>query len=393
MIKNLFIGVFLIASFSISAQNLSPEQYIEKYKDYAIREMKRMGVPASITLAQGLHESEFGNSILVKKSNNHFGIKCKSSWSGGGVSHDDDAPGECFRTYKSAEDSYRDHSNYLRGNQRYASLFELNPADYKGWAYGLKKAGYATNPRYPVILIQTIEKYNLQQYSLVAINDMPKYDKSQFEDDKEVPFVYTEEEGRSYAKAVSNKDVSPAEELEIDRISYINHVKCVMAKKGTSLLAIAERQNIALAKLMEYNDFTEEGLLAKDQPVFLQRKAEQGNLEKYVCKKGETLLDVAQHQGIQLEYLAGYNNITKNTVISEGTTLYLRPSRHLAMVKHNQPVENTTKATGIKYHEVQPKEGLYAISKKYGVSVQQLKNWNSLTSDNLSIGQQLIVSK
>lgn len=393
MVKKLFVSAILfVACMGLSAQDLTPEQYIEKYKDFAIREMKRMGVPASITLAQGLHESEFGNSVLVKKSNNHFGIKCKSSWTGGGVSHDDDAPGECFRTYKSAEESYRDHSNYLRGNQRYGFLFELNPADYKGWAYGLKKAGYATNPKYPVILIQTIEKYSLQQYSLLAINDMPKYDKSQFEDDKEVPFVYNEEEENpSYAKNVSNKDIVPAEGSDFDRIGYINQIKCVMAKKGTSLLAIATRQHIDLKKLMEYNDFTEDGLLSKDQPVFLERKAIQGSTAVYVCKKGETLLDAAQQNGIQAEYLARYNGITRNTVISEGATLYLQPANPVAMVKTKKTAAVHT--AEIKYHEVQAKEGLYGIAKKYGVSVQQLKEWNSLSSDNLSIGQQLIVSK
>src|SRR6187399_3296767 len=156
-------GCFVLPA---SAQNLTPEQYIALYKDIAIREMKRMGVPAAISLAQGLLETESGNSVLVKKSNNHFGIKCKSTWTAGGVNHDDDAPDECFRTYKTADDSYRDHSNFLRGSDRYSFLFGLSPTDYKGWAYGLKKAGYATNPKYPGILIKHIEQYNLQQYSL-----------------------------------------------------------------------------------------------------------------------------------------------------------------------------------------------------------------------------------
>lgn len=395
MIKKLLVAVIFFASYqSSTAQKLTPEQYIDLYKDAAIKEMKRMGVPASITLAQGLHETENGNSVLVKKSNNHFGIKCKSSWSGGGVSHDDDAPGECFRTYKNADESYRDHSNYLRGNQRYSSLFELDPADYKGWAHGLKRAGYATNPKYPVILIQTIEKYNLQQYSLLAAGDVPKYNKNQFEDDKEVPFVYNEEEeNKSFAKNVSNRDLVPAEGADFDRIGYVNQVKCVMAKKGTSLLAIATRQNIDLSKLLEYNDFVEDGLLAKDQPIFIQRKATQGSTDVYVAKKGETLLDVAQQNGIQLASLASYNGFTKNTVIAEGASLYLQPSRQVAMLPTQKPVEKPTVVPGIKYHEVQAKEGLYGISKKYGVSVQQLKEWNNLASDNLSIGQQLIISK
>jgi flagellum-specific peptidoglycan hydrolase FlgJ len=174
--KKLILSVVILYCLPAFSQKLSPQEYIQAYKDYAIREMKRMGVPAAITLAQGLLETENGNSVLVKKSNNHFGIKCKSSWTAEGVSHDDDAPGECFRTYKDAEGSYRDHSNYLRGNERYAFLFKLDSRDYKGWAYGLKKAGYATNPRYPDILIRNIEENNLQQYTMVAVNDVPNFD-------------------------------------------------------------------------------------------------------------------------------------------------------------------------------------------------------------------------
>jgi flagellum-specific peptidoglycan hydrolase FlgJ len=170
MLKKLLAVCLLFGAGKIvEAQTITPEQYIEMYKDIAVKEMKRMGVPAAITLAQGLLETENGNSTLLKKSNNHFGIKCKSTWSGNGVSHDDDAVGECFRTYKTAEESYRDHSNFLRGSERYSVLFQLDPADYKGWAHGLKKAGYATNPKYPAILIKSIERYNLQQYTLTTL--------------------------------------------------------------------------------------------------------------------------------------------------------------------------------------------------------------------------------
>ena len=160
IIKKLFIAVLVLfnSAIAIAQDMLTPVQYIEMYKDIAIREMKRMGVPAAITLAQGILETESGNSVLVKKSNNHFGIKCKSNWTGGSVSHDDDASGECFRLYKTADDSYRDHSNFLRAGTRYSFLFKLDVRDYKGWAYGLKKAGYATNPAYPQILIKHIER-------------------------------------------------------------------------------------------------------------------------------------------------------------------------------------------------------------------------------------------
>ena len=172
------ITAILIFSFSlgVSAQRTSIEEYVEQFRDIAMHEMKRSGVPAAITLAQGILESESGNSELVKRSNNHFGIKCKSTWAGDSVNHDDDAVGECFRAYSDASESYRDHSNFLRGNQRYASLFRLDPEDYRGWANGLKRAGYATNPRYPEQLIKYIEQYNLQQYTLLVLNDVPPSD-------------------------------------------------------------------------------------------------------------------------------------------------------------------------------------------------------------------------
>lgn len=395
--KKLFvIAAALLTGVAATAQTLTPEQYIEKYKDLAIKEMKRMGVPAAITLAQGLLETESGNSDLLKKSNNHFGIKCKSTWSGEGVSHDDDETGECFRTYKSADESYRDHSNFLRGNQRYLFLFDLDPSDYKGWAYGLKKAGYATNPKYPAILIRHIEQYNLQQYTLMAVNEVPKYDKSKFEDDKEVPFVYNDtEDTKPLVKAVSNKEEPVIDGY--DRIGHINNIKCVLATRGTSLLAIATRQDIALAKLLQYNDLTEDGILSKDQPVYLEKKGSQCAIGFYVSQKGETLRDVAQQNGIQLEALAEYNHLTKNTSISEGTKLSLQPQKLYTAVQENtKPVVSKTAAapaSAVKYHSVQPKEGLYGIAKKYGITVQQLKEWNNLTSDSISIGQQLIVSK
>src|SRR6476469_4998080 len=174
MKKIAFLLIIPMAFSQITcAQYITVDQYVAQYKDIAVREMKRMGVPAAISLAQGILETENGNSDLVKKSNNHFGIKCKSSWTAGSVSHDDDAPGECFRVYKNADDSYRDHSNFLRGNTRYAFLFKLDPRDYKAWAYGLRKAGYATNPGYPEILIKNIEDNNLEQYTLQAANQVP----------------------------------------------------------------------------------------------------------------------------------------------------------------------------------------------------------------------------
>ena len=154
-VRIILIFFLLLTAFTAAAQHSEVvKNYINIYKSLAMAEMQRTGVPASIKLAQGIHETMAGTSKLVLKSNNHFGIKCKSNWTGESVSHDDDARGECFRKYSSPEDSYRDHSNFLKNSQRYASLFILDPTDYTGWANGLKNAGYATNPKYPQVLIK-----------------------------------------------------------------------------------------------------------------------------------------------------------------------------------------------------------------------------------------------
>lgn len=384
--KKAFLFIVSLYFFpSAFSQKISAEQYIKTYKDNAIREMKRMGVPAAITLAQGLLETENGNSDLLKKSNNHFGIKCKSSWTAEGVSHDDDAIGECFRTYKNAEGSYRDHSNYLRGNDRYAFLFKLDPRDYKGWAYGLKRAGYATNPRYPEILIKNIEENNLQQYTMVAVNEVPVFDASKYQSDPEE---------KAFNEIVKSKGSSNNQQVNIvsntskEKID-INGSKAIYETKGRSLLAIATENNINLNKLLEYNDLQKDGLLEDDQFIFLEKKSKEGDKDFYIVQNNESLYDVAQKNGIRLQNLYEYNNLKGDENIFAGSKLNLKPT------SKDQPVlvKEIPVITPVKTYAVQPKEGLYAISKKYGVTVAQLKEWNNLTDDNLKVGQQLIVSK
>ena len=384
--KKAFLFIVSLYFFpSAFSQKISAEQYIKTYKDNAIREMKRMGVPAAITLAQGLLETENGNSDLLKKSNNHFGIKCKSSWTAEGVSHDDDAIGECFRTYKNAEGSYRDHSNYLRENDRYAFLFKLDPRDYKGWAYGLKRAGYATNPRYPEILIKNIEENNLQQYTMVAVNEVPVFDASKYQSDPEE---------KAFNEIVKSKGSSNNQQVNIvsntskEKID-INGSKAIYETKGRSLLAIATENNINLNKLLEYNDLQKDGLLEDDQFIFLEKKSKEGDKDFYIVQNNESLYDVAQKNGIRLQNLYEYNNLKGDENIFAGSKLNLKPT------SKDQPVlvKEIPVITPVKTYAVQPKEGLYAISKKYGVTVAQLKEWNNLTDDNLKVGQQLIVSK
>lgn len=379
MNKFIIAVFFSLISGIASAQRISIDEYVNQFKDIAMSEMKRSGVPAAITLAQGILESENGNGELVKKSNNHFGIKCKSTWAGESVNHDDDAEGECFRAYTNAAESYRDHSDFLRNNKRYASLFDLDADDYKGWAKGLKRAGYATNPRYPELLIKYIEQYNLQQYTLLAMNEIPASDISKATDEK--GSAATSQELKDEKAVVTTE--SAAITGEPGRIITINKIKCVFVNKGTSLLALATKHNINLNKLMEFNDFTEEGILKKDQYVFLQKKAKTGEKEYYIVEPGERVHDVAQKNGIQLQYLRMYNDLQGIEVMPAGTRLLLQPGAK-GVVARDQKV---------KTHTVEPKEGLYAIARKYNVTVQQLKEWNNLESNDLKIGQEIIVSK
>lgn len=386
-IFKIFIGIALVFSIgTVSAQRISVREYVDTYKDAAISQMKRLGVPASIILAQGILETENGNSDLVKKSNNHFGIKCKSTWTGMSVSHTDDAPNECFRKYNTAEESYQDHSNYLYNTPRYASLFKLASTDYKGWAYGLKKAGYATNPRYPEILISNIEKYNLQQYN---------FETDPFGQSADVGIVTAEPtSGKSTRTETEANTVVVAKEPNVFKKlfanrknksnQYFNKLVAVMIFKGKSLLAIATENDLPLVKLLEYNDLETDGLLAEDQWIYLERKHKEGNRDNYTAIENETLYNISQNNGVQLAMLAAYNNMATTVVVKSGTRINLRPGLSAVAAKTEEVK---------RIHEVQPKEGLYSIAKKYNVSVDEIKEWNLLESNDLKMGQQLIIAK
>ena len=376
--KKIVFAIFSLLAYTIStAQTISVEEYIATYKDIAIMEMKRVGIPASVTLAQGILETENGNSELVKRSNNHFGIKCKNNWTGASVLHDDDALGECFRKYDKAADSYKDHSDFLRGSNRYAFLFELDPSDYKGWAYGLKKAGYATNPRYPDILIKNIEDNNLHQYDESGTPDETIISPEKYAAEKKVEEIKPVE-------ITSTNQMNTATNLESIKAgkTLFNGLKAVFVPKGTSLLAIATEFDISLAKLMEFNDLKEDGLLKDEQWIFLEKKLKQGKTDFYTAERGETLYSISQIMAIQLASLAEFNNMSENEkIMKHGTKIRLRPGG----MKGNKSV--------VIMHQVQSKEGLYAISKKYNVPVEQIRELNSLTMDDLKVGQELIISK
>jgi len=291
--------------------------------------------------------------------------------------------------YKNADDSYRDHSNFLRGNTRYAFLFKLDPRDYKAWAYGLRKAGYATNPGYPEILIKNIEDNNLEQYTLQAANEIPVFDRSKYSDDPE------DNETSDLLRSAS--EPAATDLPEPDKLT-INGSRALFVPKGTSLLAIASQNNINLARLLEINDLEKDGLLEKDQFIFLEKKQASGNRDYYIVQPDETMHDVAQKNGIILKRLYDYNKISATDNIYPGTKIMLRPvpanqgsasgNTGMSPSGSNQP-----RVVELKTHEVQAKESLYAISKKYDVTVSQLKEWNNLKDDNLKTGQQLIISK
>lgn len=316
-----FLALLIITNISWSQSAATINEYIVKYKDVAIAEMQRTGVPASITLAQGIHESGAGTSDLVQRSNNHFGIKCKSNWTGESVRHDDDAKGECFRKYPAATDSYRDHSDFLKNGQRYAFLFQMDPVDYKAWAYGLKKAGYATNPKYPQVLIKLIEDYHLQDYTLIALG------KRHMENNLAIENDIKEESNENIITEAQQIDETAG---SISQKSYpegefkINETKVIFVKKGTSFLVLAEQYNIPLARLFDFNELSPAEESTKDQLIFLQRKRKTGNNEYHIVQPGEMLNDIAQTEAIRLESLAELNWLRPDDKPAPGEKLSLK---------------------------------------------------------------------
>jgi hypothetical protein len=323
--KGILLAGLMAVGLCIKAQGPEVVQaYIVQYRQLAIAEMQRSGVPASIKLAQGILETTAGTSDLVQRSNNHFGIKCKSNWTGESVSHTDDAPNECFRKYPSPEDSYRDHSDFLKNNTRYAGLFKLDGEDYKGWAYGLKKAGYATSPRYPTALIKLIEEYNLQDYSLMALGkkEIP------WQEWASAPAATKEVEPISAVQT----EASPSQALPAAAIDpgypegefRINQTRVIFAPAGTSLLTLAMKYDIPLKRLFEFNEMEEQESLPKAQLIYLQRKRKVAEEDYHIVREGESLYDIAQANGLRLDALLEYNSLSRGMEPTVGTRLALR---------------------------------------------------------------------
>lgn len=305
MKKSLFL-IFLISSNIIAQNNYnSYTAYIQKYASLAVHQQKKYGIPASITLAQGLLESGAGFGELALKSNNHFGIKCNNNWQGDKVYYDDDAKGECFRKYDSVDDSYEDHSLFLKNRQRYASLFNLQPTDYKGWAYGLKSAGYATDPEYAYKLIRLIENYDLLQYDEGKSNKYSeKSEKTEF--------------GKKRGKNV-------LEEYPHDLFKN-NGVKCVFSQPGDTYASIAAEYNLSEEKILKFNDLYATEILQPNTVVYIQKKKNKSSKEftTHTVQNGENLYRISQKYAVKLQKLYDMNHLPYTEGASVGMILKLR---------------------------------------------------------------------
>ncbi len=323
----------LLVPLIMTAQlNRSPqEKYIDKYAELAVSEMYRSGVPASITLAQGLLESRYGQSELTVKGNNHFGIKCHNNWNGKKMYHDDDRRGECFRVYKTADESFRDHSDFLRYRDRYKFLFDLNPTDYKGWAHGLKKAGYATDPAYPKKLIKLIEEYDLHKYDRKP-RSWAKKERRQQKNGRE-PAAGQEERPESPNRIEQAKPLDDSRRevfhLSLSRQIYsLNGVPFVKAAAGETYESLAAANNLFLKEILKFNDLKGDRALEPGTVVYLQAKRKQAarGLEKHIVEEGddETLWDVSQRYGVRMKDLLKLNGMLIDRKLEEGEVIRLR---------------------------------------------------------------------
>lgn len=406
-----FLMLVVLAGINAQGQSQAQLDYIEKYKLIAIREMERAFIPASIAIAQGLLESESGNSQLAVEGNNHFGLKCGGDWYGETIDKEDDERNQngelvpsCFRKYKTAEESFVAHSDFLHHPNKpwYLPLFDLAITDYKAWAEGLLEAGYATNPKYPELLISLIERYQLHQYDTNAT----------FE-----PFADLNEEN-----------------------PYINGIPFTLANAGETIGRIALRTDVSANHLMKYNDGYENTnqRLQPGQIVFLKSK-KWNNTEAenayHTVKQGETMIFLSQRYGITLFWLNFKNRLKEGMEPAIGSRIKLRGARVKERPKLTSEAEKEAGGTepesedlivwpvdpprnpikpvfielpsrasipkveekepekGVQLHIVKKGDTLWNISRRYALTVEEVKNLNNLSGTVISLGQELQVSR
>ncbi|NSW95778.1 MAG: glucosaminidase domain-containing protein [Bacteroidales bacterium] len=343
--KQVFIIIIFAMSAIMSCRPLrqpvapvsSPEaaaiNYINTYRDLAISEMKRTGIPASITLAQGMVESDYGRSTLARTANNHFGIKCHNGWTGPTVRHHDDKRNDCFRKYRSPQESFYDHSDFLKTGVRYSSLFTLDPTDYKAWARGLKKAGYATDPRYDDLLIRKIEEYRLYEYDLGYVASSSKPDSLTA---VKVPVSSGENEAipppaKKEEKAEEEMGTFGAVMARAPRIMERNRVQYIIVKEGETREKIESEFNLFRWELPRYNELNENFTLRPGQILYLEPKrdkAEPGK-EYHYAADGETMYDISQQYAVKLKSLLEMNRMNEGDQPVKGQKIWLRETKPL----------------------------------------------------------------
>jgi LysM repeat protein len=360
--RNVFCLMLIGVTASVSGaeqEKTTRDEYIKQYQNLAIREMHRAGVPASITMAQGILESSDGNSRLAREGNNHFGIKCKSTWQGKTMRANDDAPNECFRAYNNANDSYKDHSDFLR----------------KGWAKGLRKAGYATNPSYHTIIINIVERYELYKM-----------------------------------------DIMSAQPLIAKPVVLQNEVPIVYAEKDESVESIAKKNALSNKQIYKYNDLEKGQKVTEGDIVYLKPKRRRGSQKFHTVKPNESMYQISQQYGIKLKHLYRRNNLERGAEPNEGAKLYMRGKRaktdslstksveqvkkeHEAFVNpHSVEIEKAPpiEKDSIKlppYHVVGKGDNIYRIAEKYHVFEEDLLKWNKINAHQLALGQKIYLTK
>lgn len=351
---------------SAELEPFTPKWYIERYKVYAVKEMKRTGIPASITLAQGMLESSYGKSRLAKKGNNHFGIKChRGNWGGGEMYLADDRPNECFRTYQSVLHSFQDHSRFLKTGNRYQELFELQPNNYKAWAEGLKDAGYATNPRYHKILIKLIRTHNLHHFDQF-------YNK---------PF----QKGRQLANQKADTEAGEQQQQKV------NGLKAYQPQGEEDLHQIAEQTGVAVDKLRQYNDFHDPyATVVPNTPLYLEQKKDKPAKAYHVVEKGESLWNIAQQYGVKLRNLCKRNRLNAPEQPPVGKRVFLRKVRYSQMPERQEPLPEPEQAPEAqqavsqppeqlpRYHAVEAGQTMREIARRYGIALDRLYKMNRL---------------
>ena len=342
--KRLFSLISLLVLSKFSAQTWATEdQYIQKFAQYAVEEMEKYKIPASITLAQGLLETGGGQSRLALEGKNHFGIKCKEDWTGKTMKHTDDAPNECFRVYDDPRQSYEDHSVFLATRKYYANLFTLNQKDYKAWAHGLKKAGYATNPRYASILIGKIEKYKLYEFDDISSKEVQFAMLKKYPDlkndrtfmasiqpakvvSKEPITVKVPYKPTSYAQQQKRVENIKTQAEILSSMIIKTHpnggLRYVVIPEDINLQLVADKFKIPEVKLAKWNDLSNT-YLRKNDILFLESKNSDGNTATYKAETGEDMHDIAQKFGVKLSKLYAKNRMNEGQKPAAGQLIYL----------------------------------------------------------------------